>query len=346
MPKTTKSKYHVRPDGTREASRIINGKRVTFYGKSDNEIERKMIAYKGEVERGRAFKDVAEEWKYVHFPTLAPNTLRGYRPALQRAIDHFETKSIKLIKAPDIKAFINDFARKGMAKKTVSTQLLILSLIFGYAVETGEIEYSPAAHISLPKNLPKTRREAAAPEDEKIVKQSADKWLLPFLIIYSGLRKGEALALTHGDIDYEKSEIKVTKSVYHIGDKPYIKDPKTEAGKRTVPLLEPLREQLLKSRGVGYIFSDDGGKTPLTNRRYITLWTQYMNETGVKATAHQLRHSYATMLFEYGIEVKVAQDLLGHSTTAMTQDIYTHLRDNIRKDTAQLLNNKIRENAV
>ena len=73
------------------------------------------------------------------------------------------------------------------------------------------------------------------------------------------------------------------------------------------------------------------------------LWRDYANKTGVTATAHQLRHSYATMLFECGIDVKDAQDLLGHSTAAMTQDIYTHLREKRKEDTANLLNKKLKE---
>lgn len=63
--------------------------------------------------------------------------------------------------------------------------------------------------------------------------------------------------------------------------------------------------------------------------------------TGMLSSTHQLRHSYATMLFECGIEVKDAQDLLGHSTIAMTQDVYTHIRDKRKEDTAALLNKQL-----
>ncbi len=344
-----KAKYYQRPDGLYEAIRIISGKRKAFRGRTPKEVEQKMIAYQGEVERGRAFKEVAAEWENIHFPTLAPNTLKGYRPAYNRAVEHFGDTPVKQIKAPDVKKFINAFARTGdgetrRAQKTVTTQLLVVNLIMSYAAENGEIEYNPCVNVSIPKDLPKKRRDTASAEDEKAVKESANVWLFPFLVLYTGLRKGEAMALTYGDIDRKNQLISVTKSVYHINNKPYIKKPKTEAGTRAVPILYPLDPKLPKSRHKEhYIFSDDGGASPLTEMQYQKHWQDFVKATGIQCTAHQLRHSYATMLFECGVEVKDAQDLLGHSTAAVTQDIYTHIRNDRRKETAQLINEKLRK---
>lgn len=342
MPK--KSKYHLRPDGLLEATRTDKrtGKRIHFYGHTAREIDEQIMAFSSAQERGRLFSEVAREWQNEHWPTLAPNTLRGYSPAYRRAVEEFGPTPIRQIRPQDIKRYINDFARGGRAKKTVTNQLLIFSLIFGYAVENGDIDFSPCDHITIPKNLPKSRREAATPEEEKIVNASADFWLLPYFFLWTGLRRGEALALTWSDIDFDSDEIHVTKSVYHEGDRPHIKQPKTDAGIRTIPLLFPLKEKLLAISPrpqESYIFSDDGS-SPLTDRRYCTLWDAWRRETGLSVTAHQLRHSYATMLFEHDIDVKDAQDLLGHSTAAVTQDIYTHIRDSRRKLTAQKLNAK------
>ena len=339
MPR--KAKYYVRPDGLHETIRTINGKRKAFRGRTDAEVDRKILEYKGEIENGRPFKAVAEEWEKEHFPTLAPNSLRNYRPAYKRAVKEFGEISIKSIKPQDIKGFILDFANKGIAKKTANTQLLILNQICSYAVVNGDLDNNPCAYISVPKTLSKERREAASPEDEKRVKESSDIWLLPYLILYTGLRKGEALALQGRDINKKERTIPITKSVYHVDNKPYIKRPKTEAGNRIVPILDPLIDKIPNIPDDCYLFSLDGGKTPLTEWEYNKLWKEFSRKTGITATAHQLRHSYATMLFECGIDVKDAQDLLGHSTAAMTQDIYTHLRDSRRKDTAAKLNQAI-----
>lgn len=342
-----KKTYYQRSDGLYEAIRVINGKRKAFRGRTPREVEQKMIAYQEETERGRTFASIADEWKAVHFPTLAPNTLKGYRPAYARAKEYFGEMPVKQIKAPTVKKFITDFSHSGAdqvprAQKTVTNQLLVLNLIMSYAAELGEIEYNPCINVSIPRGLSKGRRNAASKEDEKKIKESTGLWLFPFLILYTGLRKGEALALTFGDIDRKNKQITVTKSVYHINNKPYLKKPKTEAGIRVVPILSPLLPHLPKNRKkTDFVFSADGGKTPLTEVQYQNLWDKYVSDTGIQCTAHQLRHSYATMLFECGIDVKDAQDLLGHSTSSMTQDIYTHIRNEHRKMTAVFLDEKL-----
>ena len=339
-----KSKYTRRKDGLLETTRTDKrtGKRIHFYGRTDREIDDKIMAYVAKQESGRTFAEVAEEWRDYHFPTVAITTRKCYNPALRRAIEWFGDDAIQAIKPNDIKRFLADFSRGGRAKKTVATQNLVISMIFSYAVGSGDVDFSPCDHISIPKNLPKTRREAASAEDERKIKASADIWLLPYLLLYTGLRKGEALALTHNDIDFKSRQIKITKSIYYDNNRPKIKLPKTQAGIRTVPILDPLIDKIPR-KFTGYLFSVDGGQSPLTDRQYRTLWNSYARATGITATAHQLRHSYATMLFECGIDIKDAQDLLGHSTISVTQDIYTHIRDKHRQATADLLNAKIKE---
>ena len=339
-----KSKYHRRADGLLETTRTDKrtGKRVHFYGHTDREIDDQIMEYATRQERGRLFREVADEWSDLHFPTLAQNTLKGYKPAYKRAVDHFGDEPIRSIRPQDVKAFITDFARGGRAKKTVTNQLLILGLICSYAVESGDIEFSPCDHVAVPKNLPKGHRDAASPDDEAKVKASADIWLFPYLLLYTGLRKGEALALTREDFDFKGKKINVSKSVYHDANQPKIKLPKTEAGIRKVPILDPLLKTMPR-RWKGYLFSMDGGQTPLTEMQYQKLWREYAARTGITCTAHQLRHSYATILFECGIDLKDAQYLLGHSTAAMTQDIYTHLREQRKEETAELLNKKLKE---
>lgn len=103
-----KPKYHVRPDGLHEAIRVINGKRIAFRGKSDAEVERKMIECQPRLAQGRPFSAVADDWEREHFESVAPNTLRAYRPALARAVEHFGDELILEITPPDIKKFDGD----------------------------------------------------------------------------------------------------------------------------------------------------------------------------------------------------------------------------------------------
>lgn len=346
MPKKKyESKYHIRKDGMHEAKRSIGGKVVHFYGKTDREIDRKILEYKGIVERGRLFIEVAEEFYNEHWPTLSPNTLRGYNPAYKRAETHFGATPIKTIKPLDVQRFIIDFSVGGKARKTVATQLLLCNLIFAHAVVHGDIEYNPCAAVKIPKGLTKTYREPATQDEESAIKSAGDVWLFPFLILYTGLRKGEALALTFGDIDRKSSVIHVTKSVCHINNVPVIKAPKTEKGIRDVPILAPLLTRLPKGQKDKYLFSVDDGVSPLRETQYKRLLDDFRESTGVTCSAHQLRHSYATMLEECGVDYKIRQDILGHAQLSTTMDVYTHLRDGKIQEAVAALNKYLSEDS-
>lgn len=183
-----KKTYYQRPDGLYEAIRVINGKRKAFRGHTPREVEQKMIAYQGEIEQGKLFKDVATEWETEHYSTISPTTvLKGYKPACARAVEYFGDIPIKQITAPMVKRFIDGFAHNGSkqtprGKKTVTNQLLVVSLIMGYAVEIGEIPFNPCLHLPRPRAAKCVRREAASTEDEARIKAAPKEWLFPYLV--------------------------------------------------------------------------------------------------------------------------------------------------------------------
>jgi integrase len=177
-----------------------------------------------------------------------------------------------------------------------------------------------------------TRRELPSDADIEIIKRSVDLLfgLFAYFILYSGLRRGELLALKWEDIDFDRNTISVNKAMYWNVNQPVIKDTKTEAGNRVVPLLQPLKDHL--TGGEGYIF---GLPTQTVFRRK---WNKYRAETGIEVTPHQLRHAFATICYEAGIEDKDAQQLLGHASVSTTRDIYTHIREQRKQQTAEKLN--------
>ena len=77
----------------------------------------------------------------------------------------------------------------------------------------------------------------------------------------------------------------------------------------------------------------------LCQSRFIRLWDNYRKNHNIELTPHQLRHAYATILYEAGIQVKDAQALLGHASAEITQEIYTHISENQQNKTfTQLIN--------
>lgn len=325
-----------RKDGRyQEQITIEDGGRIRqkyFYGRTKKDVLQKIKDFQEEQKNGPLFSAVADEWWDLHEPTIAYNTAKPYKAALRRAKDRFGDVYIHKIKPTDINRFLTAFVRENhAAQKTAKTQLMVINLICKYATANGYIPFNPARDISIPRGLSHTTREIASDDDIQRIKDGTGCTfgMFAYWILYTGCRRGELLALTWEDVDLEGRTISIEKSVYHVSNVPRIKAPKSAAGRRTVPLMDKLLEKI--TPGKGQIFSNEDGGI-LTEMQFQKLWAAYCEESGVTCTPHQIRHAYATMLYENDIEVKDAQQLLGHAYATTTQDIYTHVR-NSRKET-------------
>ena len=221
----------------------------------------------------------------------------------------------------------------------------ILNMIFNTAIVSGYMTVNPCAAVSLPRNLPVTKRELPSDEAITAVRYGVDEpfGLFAMVCLYAGLRRGEALALKYDDIDRKNNIIHITKSVEYVGNNPHIKPPKTAAGYRDVILLDILSEKI--PEGHGYLFSAPNGEL-LTKMQYRKRWEKYCESIGYTLTAHQLRHGFATILYEAGVQDKDAQELLGHSSIAVTRDVYTHIRQTHKAETAKQLNDYVVSSVV
>ena len=322
-----------RKDGLWCEKVTIDGKQKYFYGKTKSDVISKMRDAQDRKKSGRMFASVADAWWEKHEPTISPNSVRNYSPALKRAKDYFAEIDVAEIRPVDVQRFLSKITDEhNMAEKTAKTQILVVNLVFRYAVVEGYIDSNPCADVRVEKGLKKERRDAASEDDIAKVKANADKpfGLFPLIMLTCGLRDGEVLALRWGDIDLENRDITVRASVFHVHKQPYLKEPKTKAGIRKVPILDSLLPYIQdKGSDDEFIF---GGKEPLKQNRYEYMWRKYKSETGIECTPYQLRHAYATALWEAGVDESLASKLLGHAQISTTKDIYTHLRDSKAAD--------------
>ncbi|MEE1219532.1 MAG: tyrosine-type recombinase/integrase [Ruminococcus sp.] len=338
-------KPYRRPDGLYEKSVTINGKRKVFRGKTERELNLKIAEFNNEVELGPLFKDMAEQWESEHFPTLSPTTQRGYSPAYNEVKEYFGDEYIKKITHKDINKYLKQLPST-YARKTVSTRLLVLNLIFKFAINEDVISESPCSYVSVPKGHGATKRRAPTEEEIERIKLGVNfTWqgfkvgLFAVFVLYTGLRKGEALALQYKDIDYNAARIDINKTVYYDVSVPMIKNsPKTNAGRRTIIIPQYLLKLLPKGNKNHYLFSEHPEK-PCSKSTYEVGFRHWQKETNIKLTAHCLRHGYSTMLHEAGVDVKDAQALLGHADITTTQNIYTDV-SNKQKEKAENLINK------
>ena len=156
------------------------------------------------------------------------------------------------------------------------------------------------------------------------------------MLLYTGMRRGEALALRWRDIG--ENEITVNGSLTFQGNAGVIGPTKTAAGHRSVPLLPPLREKL-GERGEpdALLF---GGDTPWTSTKLKRTWERIQKTIPELAhiNPHQLRHTYTDMLRHAGVDPKTAQYFLGHEDYSTTANVYSRVdeRDTSR-GAAQML---------
>ena len=203
----------------------------------------------------------------------------------------------------DITALLKSLAALGYAQQTVKIQKAVINLVFSYAQSNNIVKYNPAEHAELPPKLPKRPRDIPDDDTIKKVMQSSE---LPFgdfalFLLLTGCRRGEALAVRWEDINLSDKTIAINKNVVYNGNKPILEEhTKTQAGMRTVVILDSLLP-VLKKKKKGtkpgeYVFGK--GTAPLTQTEFRRRWNKYITEAGINITPHQLRHAYATILFD------------------------------------------------
>lgn len=327
---------------------MIDGKRVYFYGKSDAEVDAKYEGYIAKNDKIYPLKAIAEAWWAKKEPALSPNTRCGYRTQKDRIVKEFGEREISDISGQEIHSFLQRFAAQGYSQKVINNYRSVLSMIFDEAFIAGAIDRNPCHGLPVVKGEARQPRQAASKADIKKIEASKTESnfaRMSYFMLYTGVRRGEAAALQQKHIDRKRKVAHIVQAVaYAETRKPELKEPKSASGIRTVELLDNVLEILpTSSDPEAFVFFPDGLPTKTELESGLKA---YQTAHGIKATAHQLRHSYASMLHSAGIDVKDAQALLGHSTVAMTQDIYTHIEKEHAKRVRKQLNDFVVKNVV
>ena len=147
------------------------------------------------------------------------------------------------------------------------------------------------------------------------------------ILLYTGVRRGEALGLRWENLDWKRGVIHIEQAVTFLNNQPVLGETKSDAGIRTVPFDERLMDVLRPYRQIsGFIVGD--GITPMTERTFTWMWQRIDRTIDLHgATPHTFRHTYITLAASSGIDVKTLQSIAGHSDIKMTMDRYAHKRD-------------------
>ena len=332
------TKYVLRKDGRIQMTRTIDGKRVSFYGKSDKECEQKYAAYLRFPEQKpkvkcRNFQKCAEDWWELKEPELSPNSVRNYKAIYQIVAAEFNKTPVTEITPVLIANYLRKTAAQGYSQKAINNRKSVIKSILDNALLAGEIPSNPCINLPFIKGKAKVPRRIASDADLRLIeahRSDSNIARMIYFILWTGCRRGEAAALQWKHIDRENGTAHICQTLAYSSPTPQIKPcPKTNAGVRDIVI--PQRVLDILPQGINppnkYVFFPDGLPK---EKKFQTLIDDYRREIGLSCTLHQLRHSYATMLHSAGVDAKDAQYLLGHSSILVTQDIYTELDKNTR----------------
>ena len=339
----------------------VDGKKKRITAKSKSALNKKLRDHNVFTEHGPLFEEVADKWLYAHEKSIEATTASAYLPHVRRAKEFFSGDYVNDITPSQCQAFVDDLVSKDYARDTVHRSKNILEQIFSFAITMpgSTIRYNPVSSVKQPRGLKHTRREP--PTKEQLVKVNPDSemGLFACFLLYTGLRRGELLALMWSDIDFKTKKIHVRRRVQYPSNNPIVEEgAKTEAGIRDVPLLDEL-DRVLPRGKKGYVF---GGDAPLTHTQFQKRWLSWCRDVGLadseeieftgknkhrykktiwkaQVTPHQFRHQYATMLYHAGVDEMDTKKAMGHSSIVVTREIYTHIEERDHESSATSLMN-------
>ena len=332
---------------------------MQFMGNSEDEALAARDEYKRREAAGETrqeqhfFRDYAIEWVESYKGHLTTGPYNTHIRNLNKFMGLCGNKSMQDYRPTDISKFYQAFAC--MSSSTIHSARDTIKGVFKAAYADGIIKKDPTEAITPPKGTKGTHR--AITQEERQLIHSVDHRLRPavMVMLYAGLRKGEAMALDiDRDVNFTNRTLTVHQAIrFDTNGQPIICEPKTEAGTRTIPLLDVLSAELAGKHGL-LCPSATGGH--MSQSSWKRAWESYLYALGearngcsrrwakgpwkpVSIRAHDLRHSFCTMLYDAGVDLKSAMLWMGHADQTMTMQIYTHLSDKRRTEAENALRN-------
>ena len=321
----------------RKTLQLPNGERKEVYAKTQEELDDKVMEVRILTHSG---VDVCSEETFGHFAQMWYDVYKKpyLRDKSQEMVKYILNQHILPViggyRLQDITPMQIQAIMSGLVGKSNSLQskvLINLRSIFKAAQENGLIVRSPVSSMLKPGGKKTQEKTALTPQEcEKLIERVRNPRAKTFLLIAlnMGMRRGEILALKWDEVDFEKKLIHVRRNAVLMRGGTKLSDElKTKAGRRDIPLTETLEAHLLaekKRTHSQYILAMQNHQ-PMTDSSYKSMWRLIERELPEKhVTAHILRHTYITRLFEAGLDIKEIQYLAGHSSVDMTLRVYTH----------------------
>jgi len=346
-----------------------------MYALTVKELDAKIKVVVNELDNGitnnkEYFGTFLHEWLYnTHLVNKKPSTKERYDSIYRIYIENSSIYTIKLkdLSPSDIQSYYKELVSSGKSIAAITNLHKLIAPSIRYAYDNNKIIKDFSRAIVLPKDTEEKKLSKVTEvkpfniEEQKLFVETIAGHELEMLFITAlntGLRQGELFALTWNDIDLDDNHIKVTKSfkgVKNIDTGRYeniIQTPKTGKSIRNVPMSPQLANRLKQHRlsqkalklKMGNLYEDNTLVFCTNHGKYydssnvLKRFKKVVTEIGLQDRKfHDLRHTYATRLFELREEAKTVQEILGHSNISITLNTYTHVLDGMKKQAAQKL---------
>jgi len=268
-------------------------------------------------------------------------------------VPFFGPMLLSRIKPTSIVEFHTTAEKKGLSKKTRRNLHAILTKMFSYALDLELISSNPVKRGTAPK-LEKTEKPILTETQLNALFGLVPIHFKAFFmtLAMTGIRTGEALGLKWADVDFAEREIHVRRAIYRGKET----TPKTVSSKRSRPMVEKLYRALLNHRAISayttqadYVFASRTGR-PFNPDQLREALRDALGKLGVQMDQkhaygmHLLRHTSGSVAYKHtGGDVKATQEWLGHSSSRITLDTYTHLMKDAQRETARTLEKAVFE---
>ena len=343
------------------------GKQIqrSIYGSTQKEVRQKLAQITASIDKGTyqtPNKITVSAWMDEWLTTFCENkvkplTLQSYRASIKNHITPaIGAMEVQAVKGAHIQRLYNSMTRAGLSGKTVKNTSAIMHKAFRVALKQGIIAANPCDAAELPKAERKEIHPLADVEIPMFLSaiDGSPMRNAYALCLFAGLREGECLGLSWGQVDFEKGRITISQQLQKVrteGKREYQITPSTKSGKpRTIEppriAFEYLRGERVKqlenrlragpawSNPDDLVFTDESGGHYAIHTFYKRFKAIAASIGRPDARPHDLRHTAATVAIASGADIKSVQDLLGHATASFTLNVYAHTSEQMMKDTA------------
>lgn len=309
-----------------------------------------------------------EEWYEIWMESFCKAnvktyTARGYSQYFKvKILPKIGNIKIKNLSTVTCQQFLMDLYRNGrtrnvqtkgngLSAKTVKDIKIALQTCLQKAADEGLIQDNPCRKVQLPKDDSKEMKTLKSNEIAAFLDEAKDSGCYEFYLleITTGLRLGEILALTWDDLNINEKMITINKQVQRIGKELRITTPKTKDSIRKISICDECLKQLLILRNRQRVDTKLMFPSPITGGyRDPSSITRKLHRMQKRAGIpqirfHDLRHSFATLSLERGMDIKTISHMLGHTDAGFTMNTYMHVTDTMQQTVAAAMGNLITE---